>query len=345
MKPDVADALSRLVTWVRKDALPMWLERGLRVPGDWFSNQLSSLGEPIAEEEIRLVSQAQMIYIISRAEQIGWLGGRRKVVRNTIDFAGRHGTLPCRSDGFVRSLQPSLTVLDSAHDPADHAWFVMANTACFAAYSEALDLRRIHNILDWMKIYFTDGVAWLGVDQKTRGSVELHRLMLQAFLYLAEVTHKPIWNQRAKDLYQYCLEQFFFAINSGELSNEGGDVTLVQRFAWVRTLCHYERQLHPRTEFAERLYQQALLEVDASISSCAVLAEVVGAGLVLCEAGKEYEESISPYLRRLLDEHLSQGVPGMFTDQSNSADTTGSVATLVSLFEAAVVAGRVLSRR
>lgn len=345
MKPDVADALSCLVTWVRKDALPMWLERGLHVPGDWFSSQLSATGETVAEEEIRLVSQAQMIYVISRAEQIGWLGGRRKVVRNAIDFAGRHGTLPCRSDGFVRSLQPSLAVLDSAHDPADHAWFILANTACFAAYSEALDLRRIHNILDWLKIHFTNGAAWLGVDQKARGSVELHRLMLQVFLYLAEVTHKPIWKQRAKDLYQYCLEQFFFAINSGESSSEAGDVTPVQRFAWVRTLCQYEHQLLPRITFAERLYQQALLEVDAYASSGALLAELVGAGLALCEAGREYEDSISPHLRRLLNNHVSQSIPGVFTDEFNSAGATGSVETLVSLFEAAVIASRILSRR
>lgn len=345
MKPDVADAMSRLVTWVRKDALPMWSELGLHVPGDWFSSRLSSSGEPMAGEEIHLVSQAQMIYVISRAEQMGWIGGRRKVVRNAIDFAGRHGTLPCRSDGFVRSLLPTLAVLDSTHDPADHAWFVLANTACFAAYSEALDLRRIHNILDWMKIYFTDGVAWLGVDQRTRGPVELHRLMLQAFLYLAEVTHKPMWNQRAKDLYQYCLEQFFFAINSGEFPSEVGEVTLVQRFAWVRTLCQYERQLYPKTAFAERLYQQVLPEAGPSASPCAVLAEAVGAGLVLCEAGAEYEDSVAPYLRRLLDDHVSQGVSGMFTDESDSANATGSVATLVSLFEAAVVANRILSRR
>ncbi len=345
MKPDVADALSRLVTWVRKDALPMWLERGLHIPGDWFASQLSAMGETVAGEEIRLVSQAQMIYVISRAEQIGWLGGRRKVVRNTIDFAARHGTLPCRSDGFVRSLQPSLTVLDGTHDPADHAWFILANTACFAAYSESLDLRRIHNILDWLKIYFTDGVAWLGVDQKTRGSVELHRLMLQVFVYLADVTHKPVWKQRAKDLYQYCLEQFFFAINSDKSSSEGDKVTLVQRFAWVRTLCQYECQLQPKITFAERLYQQALLDVDAFASSGAMLAEVVGAGLALCEAGGGYEDSISPYLRRLVDNHVSQSVPGMFTDEFNSEEPTGSVETLVSLFEAAVIASRILSRR
>jgi len=342
MKPDVADALSRLITWVRKDALPMWLERGLHVPGDWFSSQLSSTGESKAGDEIRLVSQAQMIYVISRAEQMGWVGGRRKVVRNTIDFAGRHGTLPCRSDGFVRSLQPSLEVLDSANDPADHAWFILANTACYAAYGEALDLRRMQNILDWMKIYFTDGVAWLGVDQKTHGPVELHRLMLQAFLYLAEVTHKPAWNQRAKELYQYCLEQFFFAINSGEFSGAASEVTLVQRFAWVRTFCQYERQLHPRTAFSEKLYQHALHEVGSSASSCTVLAEVIGAGLALCEAGGEYEDSVSPYLHRLLGHVTSQAVPGMFADEVNS---TGSVATLVSLFEAAIIANKLLSRR
>ena len=93
MTPAVADALSGFVAWMKKDALPLWLERGLHVPGDWYSDSLSREGTPGADVSIRLLAQAQMIYVISRAEQLGWVSKKHKTVRRLIEFSGTHAKL------------------------------------------------------------------------------------------------------------------------------------------------------------------------------------------------------------------------------------------------------------
>lgn len=346
MNPQVADALSRFVSWVKKDALPLWLERALHVPGGWFSSQLSASGRPVVGEVVHLVSQAQMLYIICRAEQLGWLSGKRKLTRSIIDFAGRHGTLPCRSDGYVRSLQPSLEILDAQMDPADHAWFVMANAACFAAFSDMLDLRRTYNIVDWMNIHFADGLAWLDSDRKTRASPELHRLMLRAFTYMDEITQKPVWRQRAQKLFQYCSEQYF---STGEGSKELRSTGRAELCAWVKVLCFYERRFGGALELAKRVCQQPHIEMTPGLKSqelgCLVLAESLGAGLELCASGEGGEEVVLPFLARITDQYISQEIPGMFVDEPQSPNSTGSVATLVSLFDAAVSANRLLLQK
>ncbi|MCR6651180.1 MAG: AGE family epimerase/isomerase [Cellvibrionaceae bacterium] len=346
MNPQVADALSRFVSWVKKDALPLWLERALHVPGGWFSAQLSASGRPVVGEVVHLASQAQMLYVICRAEQLGWLSGKRKLARSIIDFAGRHGTLPCRSDGYVRSLQSSFEILDAQMDPADHAWFVMANTACFAAFSDMLDLRRVYNIVDWLNIHFADGSTWLDSDRKSRGPPELLRLMLRAYVYLDEVTQKPVWRQRAQRLFHYCSEEYFSA---GEGATELCSAGRAELFAWVKLLCHYERRIGGALELAERVYQQSYVEMTPGIKSKEfgglVLTESLGAGLELCASGEGSEEDVLSCVTRIFDQYLSRDVPGMFVDEPQSPNSTGSVATLVSLFDAAVSANRLLLQK
>jgi hypothetical protein len=351
MNSQAADALSCFINWVRKDALPLWLGQGLHTSGDWLSSQLSSSGKPVEGQSIHLVSQAQMLYVICRAEQLGWLSGTRRLTRSLIDFAGRHGTLPCRSDGYVRSLASSLGILDGTLDPADHAWFVMANAACFAAFSDMLDLRRAFNIFDWMNIHFADGPAWLGSDQKTRGPPELQRLMLRTFVYMEEVTHRPVWRQRAQGLFRHCMEQYFSSkedVAVGELSSK----SVTERLAWAGVLCRYEHRIEGAGNLARQIYQQALDAASLSrpsewqrAPSCLAMAEAAGVGLELCAAGMAHEDVVLPYVRRILDCYASQDVPGLFADELELPDAPGSVVTLVSLFDAAVAANRLLTRQ
>lgn len=256
MKPVFADTLAALINWVQKDALPVWLVRAQHIPDGWFAAGLAPTGAPLEGQPIQLVTQAQFLYLLARAEHVGWVGGRRRTARDLIDFVGRHGTLPCRSDGYVRSLQAPSVVLDSRCDPVDHAWFVIANTACFAAFGEMSDLRRAYNILDWLHIHFTEGVMWKGVDRKTNAAPELYRYMLRAFLYLAEVTQKPAWRERANALLLLCCELFHLPSIPHSATSKHLRVQFEWReqLAWVRVLCQCQRVLGVGLAAAEAFF-------------------------------------------------------------------------------------------
>jgi hypothetical protein len=73
--------------------------------------------------------------------------------------------------------------------------------------------------------------------------------------------------------------------------------------------------------------------------------QAAGVGLELCAAGMAHEDVVLPYVRRILDCYASQDVPGLFADELELPDAPGSVVTLVSLFDAAVAANRLLTRQ
>lgn len=352
MSPNVVRALSALVNWVQKDALPRWLERGRHISGGWFSAHLSSAGIPQMGAPIQLVAQAQMLYLLARAEHVGWLNGRRKMARELIDFAGRHGTLPCRSDGYVRSLEAPSVVSDSRYDPLDHAWFVIANTACFAAFGEMSDLRRAYNILDWLHIHFADGVIWKGIDGKTDAPPELYRQMLRAFLYLAEVTQKPAWHKRAKTLYKHCAGIFYLPTIS-PLTTVDAVSTLEWReqLAWVRVLCRCERVLGVGLTSAETLYREIFAQGHLSAEAGEgipgeVRAEAIAAGMALLAANVDgTEDLVIAQMGMFFRDYVVRDMPGVFIDKPwQKSDAGGSLATLVRLFDAALLAQQVLAK-
>lgn len=352
MRPDVARALSALVNWVQKDALPMWLDGGRNIAGGgWFSSSLSREGRPQVGASIQLVAQAQMLYLLARAEHVGWINGRRKMARELIDFAGRHGTLPCRSDGYVRSLEAPSVVLDSRYDPLDHAWFVIANTACFAAFGEMSDLRRAYNILDWLHIHFVDGVTWKGIDQKTEAPPELYRQMLRAFLYLAEITQKPAWHKRAKTLLKHCSEIFFLpTISPVSTAHVIPELEWREQLSWVRVLCRAERVLGVGLTSAEVFFRQAFvqnrLSSDGRDIAGETRAEAIAAGLALLVANVDgVEDVVVAQMAVFFRDHVVQSKPGVFIDEPwQKTDGGGSLATLVRLFDAALLAQQLLAK-
>lgn len=350
MRLDVASTLSTLVNWVQKDALPIWLERSLHVPEGWFSAHLSRSGLPLEGAPIQLVAQAQMLYLLAKAERIGWVSGQRKTARQLIDFVGRHGTLPCRSDGYVRSLESPSVILDSRYDPVDHASFVIANTACFAAFGEMSDLRRAYNILDWLHIHFAEGTAWKGIDRTVEAEPELYRHMLWAFLDLAEITQKPAWHQRAKALFDHCVARLHVTpITQAAVKPAAFD--WCERLAWVRVLCQCEHVLGAGLSTAVSFYRDALAPGHLPTVAGAqvkgdVRAEAIAAGFVLLAADVNgITDAVMVQLECFFRDYLVSDLPGIFTDEPWKAqESVGSLATLVRLFDAAVLAQQLLAR-
>lgn len=365
MKSSHIEALEHLVSWMQGEVLPQWIAHARRGPYGWFSRRLSAQGEPMTEEPVYLATQAQMIYVISRAEQLSWVSGMHKVTRNLMDTCGRHGTSACRSDGYVRAVNDSdpPLAIDEHYDLEDHAFFVMANAASFSAYGEDADIRRAYNIVDWLNVQFScRNGGWRQGNYPTDVRFSRsHRQMLLAFVALLQATQKQIWRQRADDVFRLFAEKFFNSA-TGEIFQRfdpdwnsldlGGVVDPKEQLAWVSALSRYRKVtgqpiIAGQPILVERIYRDAIASADTSEEkSCAALVLGIAAGLDLIVTGLnaddcEYiEREVAQRIGRLFRDFVS-GISGMFIDDESGA-STASMDSLLLLFEAALQASQIL---
>lgn len=201
MKPALIEALEKLVAWVRGELLPLWWDRGVTAEG-WAATRFDQRGDPDAAGPMALASQAQLAYVFARAEHLGWSNGLQARVRQLIELAGRHGTLPCRSDGYVHSLDRRHAILDERHYLADHALFMLASTAAYKAFGDGSDARRTQNIYDWLELRLAhpQGGWFESSELRPERSARSHYHMLHTFLYLYETTQKARWLAAAEAL-------------------------------------------------------------------------------------------------------------------------------------------------
>lgn len=367
MKAAFSDALGRLVAWVRHEALPLWLAHAQQTPSGWFCHRLTAEGKPDTST-IFLAAQARMIYVIARAEQLGWISGRHRLVRDLIDLCGRHGTLPCRSDGYVRSLAKDLSILDQQHDLTAHALFIQANAACFAVYGENSDLRRAYNIVDWLNVqYAHPNGGWReGGHHVDRRSSRSHRQMLLALLALSDVTRKPIWRQRANELFRVAVQNFF-APHSNDVIADYFDETWrpvslawtpEEQFGWVHAFSRC-RGIASQRFSIDQVYQNALAAADAQgvfpavvsgaetdrdapRGAAALVASII-AGIDLVAMGAtDLDDLLGRQIDAFFQYFVPRHPPGIFLDVKDDPDACASAEVLMLLCDAAGQAAQLL---
>jgi mannose/cellobiose epimerase-like protein (N-acyl-D-glucosamine 2-epimerase family) len=363
MKPALIKALEKLVVWVKCDLLPLWQNRGSVMTEGWIEARLDRCGNPDATGPILLASQAQIANVFARAEHLGWMGGSRMQVRKLIEFAGRHGTLPCRSDGYVHSLDRQFSILDERYHLADHALFMLASTASYAAYGDGSDTRRAYNIFDWLQLRLVhpQGGWFEDSDLRLQRSARSHFYMLQAFLYLYEITQKPRWLDAAEALVTLYQQKLLDKIGlrlycdyQEDWTPAGKDAWCPEdQFLWIYAVHKFAR-CSGRTLSAADLYHsvcesQALgpdglfLEKvgaggDGAFATGALAAAIL-AGISLAVEGDQkaaaaLEDQIQAFFRLC----MAEGPAGLFVDRLNSAgapDAYTSAATTLTLFDAA----------
>jgi len=211
MRPALIKALEKLVTWVQRDLLPIWGHQRSLMPEGCVGAGLDRQGMIDDSSPVLLSSQAEIAYMLARADRLGWTNGNRPQVQKLIEFAGRQGTLPCRSDGYVHSIDRDFSILDDHHHLTDHALFILASTAAYSAYGDGSDARRAYNIFDWLqrRLAHPQGGWFDSSDPGSSRSPRSHFYTLLAFLYLYEISRKPRWLDAAEEivaLYQRMLQ-------------------------------------------------------------------------------------------------------------------------------------------
>lgn len=373
MNRALSEALEQLVTWVRLDMLPLWRQKGVQVSEGWAYSCLDTNGNPDQQSAISIAAQAQVAYVFARAEQLGWLIGSRSLVRNLLNFAGRHGTLPCRSDGYVRSLDRQFSIIDERHDLTDHAFFMLSSAAAHTVYGDDSDIRRAYNIYDWIELRLShpSGGWFENTERPPQRTSRSHLQMLLAFLYVYEVTQKPVWLDRATAILRLYEQKFFDPVERRVISDFNADWGALpdagvwspeQQFLWVYGISKFAR-CSGRRVGAEDLYHSVcssevvtpegmVLAQGSNVSpknrlerSTPALAAGILAGVSLAALGDTAAAAnLQSHIEALFRECVSRD-KRIFVDTidaDGNAGDCGSAATMLLLFEAARDAAKVL---
>lgn len=338
-------------------ALPLWLSHGIdrKLYAAYPELQLLKLNGKHslqADEASGWVgqSQAQLVYIISQARHLGWVEDEAYLVEQMIAFSGRHGVLPCRSDGFVRRLHPDLSVAEADRLVLDHAYFMMASTASFVAYGVGNDLRRAYNIMHWIDIKMSheDG-GWCQAYQLPKAAnSESYLHLLEAFLLLFEVTRKPIWLERAEVVYDIFMERFLDPeqyVVFAEVAEYAGEnqQTLAppcQLFFWVWLLRRYQHHAGSAAGsliegICNQLYKKGRDYINATAPhhTSLLLSSFVLASSYQVQVGKENSEpDLKTAVEQLRHYALLNPIRGWCADKEPS--TTFTATRFYYLFEA-----------
>lgn len=361
--PALNEALEKLVAWVQCDLLPLWCNQSSVMAEGWVAGSLDRRGEADISDPIFLSSQAQIAYVLARAEQVGWMTGNRIQVNKLIEFAGRHGTLPCRSDGYVHSLDRQFSILDEHHYLSDHALFMFASAAAYAAYGNGSDVRRAYNILDWLQLRLVHphGGWFDGSDLRPLRSPRAHFHMLLVFLYFYEHSLKPKWLDAAEEilmLYQRKLLDSSCLRVYGEYQDDWTPTTTEiwypeHQFLWIygvqkfarcsgRKLTaadHYHSVCESGAVTPNGLFLERVGEGSDGEMSTAALAAAILAGVSLAAAGdQKVVSTLENHIHTFFSLCVLKNPKGLFIDRMSSAgeeESYTSAATTLILFDAA----------
>jgi mannose/cellobiose epimerase-like protein (N-acyl-D-glucosamine 2-epimerase family) len=381
MKPALTQALERLTHWMRDEALPLWREHGIDHKLGGCYDRLLDNGEPDLRANKQMKVQAQFIYIMARSKQLGWSTGGQEIIKAMANFVSRYGTLPCRSDGYVRALDAQLEIIDSAHDLQDHAYFILSSIATYSAFSDGSDLRRAHNIIEWLDIKHAhrEGGWTEGSYSSSLRRSRSHLQVFVAFIYLFEVTQKPLWLDRARVLHSLFLNKLYhreLRLVWDEYDDQWGRsgsgltdrLSIESLLRWSSALGRFSKATGESCPEAAELYESALklgrdartglfAEVVTSdgkalsrTKTCRTLSEYVRASLYRLEAGDlTAETQIIEGIDLLFQYFISKDLPGgcfnLLGENNKSLLQGFDVASLFALFETSLLSTKALSGR
>jgi mannose-6-phosphate isomerase len=182
-----AAATEQLITWLKRDALPFWFDKGWDAKRGGFHEAFFFDGTPDTLVLRSTAVQWQQIYVCTQAWQLGWGDGIRLACRG-LDRMLEKAWAPDGQPGFVHMLAPDGSVADPQRDTVDHAYAIMALTALARATGDPKLRALLDMVMSYVETAMTDASGDLrdGVPDGDRRHQATTIAMLSALLGAVE---------------------------------------------------------------------------------------------------------------------------------------------------------------
>lgn len=345
-------AANRLELWIKNDALPLWLTRGIDPTTNANYERLTVDGVPDLESNTRVRVQARQAFFFAAAYHRGWCAEGKMIAKNLLAFVHNVAAHPTAGAGYTHLLDKNFIVADTRQDLYDHAFFLLANAWCYRAFNEQSYLDEADKLIAHLDARFGSALGgWIEGDYAyTCRRQNPHMHLLEAFLALFDATGNARYLARAGELFALFQAHFFdathnvlfefFDDNWKRLPGIKGDtVEPGHMMEWVWLLDWYHRRTgRPVAHYTDALYERGLAigmdksgllfdavsytgEVIDRNKRCWGITELIKASLVQIRAGNPAAEAIAVKgVDDLFKYYLCAATPGSYVDQRGAND-------------------------
>lgn len=345
-------AASRLESWIKNDALPLWLARGIDPLTHANYERLDNTGATDKQANVRVRVQARQAFFFASAYTRGWCEQGAETAKNLLAFVDRVATHPTADAGFVHLLDKQFNVIDTKQDLYDHAFFLLANAWCYRALGDKAYLDRSDALIAHLDNQFsTLNGGWTEGDydyECRRQNPHMH--LFEAFLALHDATGEAKYLARATEMFGLFQARFFdekkgvlfefFDDEWTRLNNAKGDVVEPgHMMEWVWLLDWYHRRSgRPVAKYTNILYTRALdigqapsgllydaVAPDGTVidarKRCWGITELIKASLVQIREGNPVAEAVAvKAVDDLFTYYLCTETAGSYVDQRGPND-------------------------
>jgi mannose/cellobiose epimerase-like protein (N-acyl-D-glucosamine 2-epimerase family) len=347
MSTQLQAASSRLVNWIRHDAIPLWLSRGLNTKTGLHYERLLANGDVDYESDLRARVQARQTFFYAAAFHNGWCPQGKEVAQNLLSNLEKKVAHRSGSGGYGHLMNKNGKLIDAKQDLYDHAFYILANAWCYRVSGDHHALLEAEKISAYLNRKFAaKNGGWIEGNYKypcRRQNPHMH--LFEAFMSLYEATGNTKWLARVDDIFQLFETYFFdsskkilveFFNNDWQPSDDakGEIVEPGHMMEWVWLLDWYSRRSgKPIRHYTRVLFDNALAigmdksgllfdavnangkVVDAK-KRCWCMTELIKASLVQIREGHPNAEAIAvKAVNDLFEYYLCASTPGSFVDQ------------------------------
>lgn len=372
MSAELKIAALRLENWIKNDAIPLWLARGLDLKTQAHYERLLPSGAADLESNTRVRVQARQAFFFTLAAHRGWCEQGQKVAQNLLGFVQTHAAHLSAGGGYTHLMDKNFEVVDSKQDIYDHAFFILANAWSYRAFGDKAALAEAEKLVAHLDARFGSMCGgWIEGDYDypcRRQNPHMH--LFEAFLALYDATGDAKWLARVGELFSLFQTRFFdekqqvlfefFQNDWQRCADAKGDVVEPgHMMEWVWLLDWYcRRSGRPVSQYTQVLFEKGIaigmdksgLLFDAVAPDgrvidrnkrCWGITELIKASLVQIREGNPAAEAIAiKAVNDLFDYYLCASTPGSYVDQRGAEDEVvvdvAPASTLYHLIVAAV---------
>ncbi|MES2675403.1 MAG: AGE family epimerase/isomerase [Pseudomonadota bacterium] len=372
MSAELRAAANRLQHWLKNDAIPLWLERGMDPKTQAHYERLLPSGAPDLEASVRVRVQARQAFFFTLAADRGWCDQGQQVAQNLLGFVQKHAAHPTAGGGYTHLMDKNFKVVDIKQDIYDHAFSILANAWYYRAFGDKAALATAEKLVAHLDARFGSIYGgWIEGDYEypcRRQNPHMH--LFEAFLALYDATGDAKWLARVGELFALFQSRFFdpeqqvlfefFQNDWQRCADAKGDVVEPgHMMEWVWLLDWYGRRSgRPVSQYTKVLFEKGIaigmdksgLLFDAVAADgrvidknkrCWGITELIKASLIQVREGNPGAEKIAiKAVNDLFDYYLCAATPGSYIDQRGAEDEVvvdvAPASTLYHLIVAAV---------